>query len=252
MKDIFLADAHLVAPKDENYQTLLAFLSAQQGEIRTLYLLGDLFEFWAGNRRHIPAPYQPIVAALRQLHESGTEIIYVEGNHDFALGIHFCEAAGCRLLPDGGEVKVNGLRVHVAHGDLVNPDDHGYRLLRRTLRTPLLRLLLRLLPFPIIWGMARWGSSQSRKSHNEKTQRWVPEVMLTNYAKEKFEKGVDAVITGHFHAPLQREEGGKVLLALGDWIDQYSYAVYEKGQFKLCRWSQTPQDVPQGPARSAF
>lgn len=233
MRDLFLADAHLRDPADANYRKLLDFLAAERGRIRTLYILGDLFEFWVGYRHTVFAPYVPLLEALRRLREAGTEIVYVEGNHDFHLGPYFREVLACRVLPDGGTVSIDGRRVHLSHGDLVNPADHGYRLLRRLLRSLPLRLLLRLLPPDAVWAIARWGSRQSKKSHGRKRTRWVPRELLLRHARQRFDDGCRVVVTGHFHAPLLEEEAGGTVVALGDWIEQYSYAVCEDGIFTL-------------------
>jgi UDP-2,3-diacylglucosamine hydrolase len=71
MRDVFIADAHLLDPADENYRRLLAFLDGLRGETRTLYLLGDIFEFWVGYRHVVFAPYVPLLEALRRLREGG-------------------------------------------------------------------------------------------------------------------------------------------------------------------------------------
>ena len=133
MKDIFLADAHLLNPADSNYQRLLHFLDSQGEEIRTLYLLGDIFEFWVGYRSAVFSSYVPLLEALRRLRRQGVEIVYVEGNHDFHLGPYFKEELGCRILPDGGSITIDGLKVYIGHGDLVDQEDKGYCLLRRCL-----------------------------------------------------------------------------------------------------------------------
>ncbi len=102
MRDIFLADAHLLDPSDANYRRLLAFLDRQRGSVGTLYLLGDIFEFWVGYHHTVFAPYVPLLEALRRLREAGARIVYVEGNHDFHLGPYIEETLGCTVLPDGG------------------------------------------------------------------------------------------------------------------------------------------------------
>jgi UDP-2,3-diacylglucosamine hydrolase len=233
MRDVFLADAHLLDPADANYRRLLSFLDGLRGETRTLYLLGDIFEFWIGYRHAVFAPYVPLLEALRRLREAGTALVYVEGNHDFHMGPYFEQTLGCRVLADGGVVEIDSRRVFIAHGDLVNPADRGYRRLRRFLRSRPLRLLAAILPPDQAWEIARWASRQSRKGHAAKRARWVPETLLAAHAERRFAEGCDAVVTGHFHAPLLREEGGRTLVALGDWIDQYSYAVLEDGTFSL-------------------
>lgn len=233
MRDVFIADAHLVDPADENYQRLLAFLDGLRGNTRTLYLLGDVFEFWVGYRHVVFATYVPLLEALRRLREEGTAIVCVEGNHDFHFGPYFEEVLGCRVLPDGGILEIDGRKVYVGHGDLVNPDDRGYRFLRRTLRSMPLRWLIQVIPPDWTWGIARWASRQSSKGHPTKKPRWLPEAMLTDHAEHLFAAGCEAVVTGHFHLALLKETNGRTLVALGDWIDQFSYAVWEDGRFVL-------------------
>ncbi|WP_298038569.1 UDP-2,3-diacylglucosamine diphosphatase [uncultured Desulfuromonas sp.] len=232
-KDLFIADAHLLDPGDANYRRLLTFLDEQRGRIRTLYLLGDIFDFWFGYRHTVFAPYVPILEALRRIREEGTEIVYVEGNHDFHMGPFFEQTLGCRILPDGGEVRIDDERIFIAHGDLVRPDDPGYRLLRRCLRSRPLNWLMRLIPPDWAWSVARWASRQSQKTHHVDRNKGQSEATLASFARQRFAEGYRAVVTGHFHSPMIRTSEEGTLVALGDWIDQFSYAVYEDGAFSL-------------------
>lgn len=234
MRDLFIADAHLLDPRDANYRRLLEFLRSQRGRVRTLFLLGDIFEFWIGYRHTVFAPYVPLLETLRQLREAGCEIVYVEGNHDFHLGPYFETTLGCRILPDGGVVELDGERIFIGHGDLIDPGDKGYRLLRRLLRSRPLRWLAGIVPPDWAWAIARWSSALSRRGHPEKNRRGLPEQLLDAHARAHFRTGCRAVITGHFHVPLHRATpDGQTLIALGDWIDQYSYGVFEAGAFSL-------------------
>ena len=234
MKAIFIADAHLLDPEAGNYQRLMAFLQQQRGTISHLVMLGDIFEFWLGYRHSVFAPFVPLLEELRRQRASGTKLIFVEGNHDFHLGPYFSETLDCQILPDGGTLDLGDRRVFIAHGDLVNPNDRGYRLLRRALRCRLCRLLLPLVPPDWAWQVARWASRLSSNSKKH-TCRWLPEEALLNFARQRFAEGYDAVLTGHFHIPLYRQVDGKVLICLGDWIEQDSYAIYENGAFALKR-----------------
>lgn len=233
MRDLFIADAHLRYPQDENYRKLLDFLAQQTGQIRTLYLLGDIFQFWFGPRFANFAPYQPLLQTLKKLQESGTEIVYVEGNHDFDLTPYFGKIMGCQVLPDGGEVSIDDHKVFLAHGDMVDPDDTGYQMLRRLLRSGPVRLLSRILSAEMIWAVSEWGSNKSAAQRYGKEARSAPREKLLTHARPLFQQGCSAVITGHFHNPLFENSPEGCLIALGDWITQYSYAVYEKGEFYL-------------------
>ena len=233
MRDLFIADAHLLDPADESYRRLLAFLKAQRGRVRTLYLLGDIFEFWVGFRHVVFAPYVPLLEALRQLRAAGTQIVLVEGNHDFHLGPYFSKTLDCRVFPDGGEVEIDGRRVFIAHGDLLDTSDRGYRLLRAFLRSSPMRLAMRLAPPDLTWTVARWASRRSRQSRVDAPPRRAPRELLETIAADRFAAGCRAVVTGHYHDPLLLEKDAGTLVALGAWMDRYSYAVYENGRFRL-------------------
>ncbi len=233
MKDVFIADAHLRHPDDENYRRLMAFLSEERGRIRTLYLLGDIFEFWVGYRHVAFSAYVPVLEELRRVRQSGTEIVYVEGNHDFHMGPYFAETLDCRILPDGGSIDLDGTPAFVSHGDLVNPHDRGYRLWRGVLRSRILQKMIGVFPPDWIWGIAAWAGRQSGKKHAAKQARWIPREMLRSHAARRFAEGFEAVVTGHFHSPLLERSDGKTLVSLGDWLHQYSYAVWDGGQFTL-------------------
>ncbi len=233
MRDLFIADAHLRDPQDENYRKLLDFLDSQSGRVRTLYLLGDIFQFWIGRRFAGFPPYQPLLDRLKTLRASGVGIVYVEGNHDFYLGSYFGGDLGCLVLPDGGEVDIDGQRVYLTHGDQVNPEDVGYHRLRRFLRSGFIRLVARLVSPEFIWRIARWGSRKSAESRVGKTMRRAPTDLLLAYARPRFEEGCTAMISGHYHQPIFEKTENGTLIALGDWITDYSYAVYENGEFRL-------------------
>jgi len=232
MKDLFLADAHLHDPSDENYRCLLDFLAAEEGEIRTLYLLGDLFDFWVGDPRGVYPPYQPLLAALQRLHAGGTRIVYVEGNHDFLLGPRFSAPLRATILPSGGIVDCDGLRVRIDHGDLLNPDDRAYRCWRALIRSRLARLAYALAPARLTWTVAAALSRRSKRRHGRR-RTWDPRQLIRTHAARHFAEGCDVVVTGHFHTPFLERDGAHTVVALGDWIHQYSYAVCENGQFSL-------------------
>lgn len=233
MKDIFLADAHLLDPADENYRRLLAFLERMQGEIGTLFLLGDIFEFWIGYQHSVFAAYVPFLEALRRLRQDGTRIVYVEGNHDFHLGPYFEKTLSCRVLPDGGRVDLGSRPVFIAHGDQVDADDRGYRFLRALLRSRPLRSLAALLPPDLVWEIARWSGRQSKKRHPSQNKSRLPKDLLTQHARRHLGDGCSAVVTAHFHCPWIERSAEGTIVSLGDWIDQYSYAVHEDGHFRL-------------------
>lgn len=233
MKRYFLADAHLKNPRDANYRHLLSFLRSLEKEPCEIFLLGDIFEFWMGYRHVLFAPYIPLLEQLRRLREQGVEIIYVEGNHDFRMGPYFTKTLGCTVFSRGESLERDGRRLHISHGDLLDEGDIPYRLLRAFLRCTPFYTAFRVFPPDWAWEIARWAGRSSRKKRAAREKRWDPQSLLRRHARRRFSEGADLVISAHFHLPWQEQSREGTIVALGDWIEQFSYAVLEDGEITL-------------------
>ena len=102
----------------------------------------------------------------------------------------------------------------LAHGDLVNRRDRGYRLLRLATKNPLSRLF---------FGYAPGGKwlvhAIKRKFERAGRQRpkYLPEAAVREYAERWFARGVRRIFLGHFHCEYRYgragEGGGECLVA---------------------------------------
>jgi len=234
MKSIFIADAHLRHPDDDNYQLLLHFLSEIRGKAKTLFILGDLFEFWIGyNEKNFPH-YLPLLDSLVKLTKSGVEIVYFEGNHDFHLGKFFSETLRATIYTNPAIVEIDGKKVYVCHGDQINSRDYGYRLFRFLLHNSATKALFPLIPTALVFRIAQNLSSRSKKHHQKRNIKKDYNRLLGHFADGQFRIGCDAVVTAHFHFPhLKVAENGNTLLSLGDWITQFTYGEFSAGKFSL-------------------
>ena len=141
---VFLPDAHLKNPSDENYRAMIEFLTKIAPTATTIVIIGDLFDFWAGYRK-APKRYEPIIESLLKLSRKGIKIHYTEGNHDFFMGPVFTDKIGADVHPGPWEIESGGKRIYIAHGDEVNRQDYGYLTLRWVLRSLPVRILLRII-----------------------------------------------------------------------------------------------------------
>ena len=236
MRAIFLADAHLKDEQDENYRLLLRFLDEQCNSIDALFILGDLFEFWLGQRATAFPQYRPVLEKLRQLRAAGIAIHYFEGNHDFHLGRYFTKTIGATVYRSAAILKLDGRKVYACHGDQINHLDIGYRLLRLTLHSRAVGILSHLVPPKITSWIAAWMARSSKRKYRSREARWNYRTILRNFAARRFADGCDTVITGHFHIPLLEQPdspGNGITVSLGDWIHRYSYAEWDNGSIRL-------------------
>ena len=199
MKAVFLSDAHIRDHRDPNLPPLLDFLEAQVGRVDRLYIVGDLFDTWFAFPRTVFAEYVPLLGALHRVHRAGARIIYLAGNHDFEFGNFFTDVIEAEIHPGDLVVEADGRRAYVAHGDLVNPADRKYRLLRRVLRSAPARWLGRRLPPALVWRIA--GGMTHHFTGEEIARRMPLGEIFDDFAARKLAEGFDTVILGHLHRP---------------------------------------------------
>lgn len=230
----FLSDLHLGC-KDRHsipnrVQRVIELLHSWKGKASHVVLVGDVFEFWMEYRRVIPKAHFDFLRALADLVDSGVQVHYLCGNHDFNLGTFFSHQIGihtCRIL----ELNLQGRRVLFHHGDGLSASDWGYRVLRRLMIHPVNNWLFKLLHPD--WGMAlaRWVGQSSRsygKGQEPKTEEYL-------HAGERLLKEHDAEIFvfGHIHVGFVIERPTGVLVNCGEWLHRMTYVVMEQGR---CRF----------------
>ncbi|MCK5125765.1 MAG: UDP-2,3-diacylglucosamine diphosphatase [candidate division Zixibacteria bacterium] len=232
----FLSDAHLGAEDDKNesikIKKLFDFLNMVEGNGEKLYILGDLFDFWFEYKHAIPKQHLKAVFKLASLAESGVEIHYITGNHDFWLGDFLEKEVGITIHRDQLEVNENGLKLFLIHGDGLSPADWKYRIfVRSILRNRLAIALYRLLPPD--WGIpfAKKMSSSSRNHTSGRNIDFTKDYEL--YAESKFAEGYDAVLIGHVHQPAFKKFENGIYINTGDFYYHFSYAKLENSCLTL-------------------
>jgi UDP-2,3-diacylglucosamine hydrolase len=234
----FLSDAHLGAASPEleaaREARLHGFLDSLAGTASALYIVGDLFDFWFEYATVIPRRYFGTLARLRRLREAGVEVVYLNGNHDFWLGEFMHETLDLRTHDGPLSLDLPGHRVWLHHGDGLIGGDHGYKLLKRLLRSPACIRLYQGLHPDLGIPLARRVSHWSRGSREERA--FDPERLWTEIALPRFAAGYDTVMIGHFHQVYERRDGGRQFFVLGDWIRHFTYVVFRGGQFQLEVW----------------
>jgi UDP-2,3-diacylglucosamine hydrolase len=243
MRTIFLADAHLVSPGEQNYRLLLRFLRELEGNTETLFIMGDLFDFWLGFPSHPFHQFDAVLDALQSLASSGCRLVYFEGNHDFHLGTIFRERLGAEIHTGPAVVTLQGRRLFLCHGDQINSRDLGYRLLRLLLHNRLAAVLVRIVPPTVALRVRTRLQRASRAGYEAKLQRWDYREIIRSFARSVREKGCDGLVTGHFHLAFceQLDDPRFTILSLGDWMDQFTYGEISAGTLTLHTYPCPPE-----------
>jgi len=233
MNVIFIADAHLRNPEDTNYRTMLRFLGEIPASIDMLVIAGDFFEFWLGDSPEAFPHYKPVLDALKTVTQNGVKLLFFEGNHDFHLGKYFRSAFNAEVFPEKAEITIDNNRLFICHGDRINRADYEYLALRFIFRNPLTRLLAKIVPSSVPAHIAKKLGKHSKENHKAAEAKWDYKLLIRKFAAARFNEGFDIVVTAHYHLPMLESSHGKRLMALGDWITQFSYGEWLNGELYL-------------------
>ena len=231
----FISDVHLgeLPPDREQVRVdiFLGFLKSLETKADRIFFVGDLFDFWFEYHQAIPKKHFSTLHQLARLREHNIELHYLPGNHDFWLGEFFQKEMGIHTYDDDWSGEIEGKKFYLFHGDGIAKKDVGYRILRRFLRFPLNLKIFRLLHPD--WGIpfARFVSGSSR--HYTNHIKLNDHHDYIEFAQAKFKEGFDYVLMGHRHNPYVHDENGKKYVNLGDWLMNYTYAVFDGHELRL-------------------
>lgn len=237
----FLSDAHLgslaIPHARMQERRLVNFLDSIKHKAAAVYLLGDIFDFWHEYKYVVPKGYTRLLGKISELTDLGVEVHFFTGNHDLWVGDYFEKECGMTLHRQSSVVEIYGKVFYLAHGDGLGSTDRRFRLLRAVFHNSLCQHLFAAL-HPR-WGMA-FGLGWARHSRLKREDGKEPPYMgedreeLVCFAKNylKSHPDINYFIFGHRHIELDLLIAHTSrLVILGDWISQFTYAVYDGEHF---------------------
>lgn len=135
MHSIFVSDLHLCPTRPAINRIFVEFLHGPAAQAEALYILGDLFEYWAGDDDDDPFN-RSVLASLRTLADQGVALHLMHGNRDFLIGEVFAEQSGANLIEDPTLIELYGTPTLLMHGDTLCTDDIRYQDFRTKVRAP--------------------------------------------------------------------------------------------------------------------
>lgn len=131
---LFISDLHLCANRPDTTRLFHHFVQRSAPHAEALYILGDLFEYWAGDDDLDTPLHLEITGALRALSKQGTRIFIMHGNRDFLMDSELAEACDATLLADPTLLDLYGTPTLLTHGDALCTDDTDYQNFRLLVR----------------------------------------------------------------------------------------------------------------------
>ena len=220
MLALFISDLHLQAAHPRTTEAFFRFLAERAVHAERLYLLGDIFEYWAGDD-DLADPFNLSVArALRRVADGGTAVYWMAGNRDFLAGAGFAEAAGLTLLAEPQVERFGATRVALVHGDAQCTGDENYMAFRAQVREPAWQAQFLAMPLAQRKAIIAGLREGSRAAQSEKSVE-IMDVAPAAVDALHLATGADTIIHGHTHRPALHADGARRRYVLPDWeLDQ--------------------------------
>lgn len=247
---LFLSDIHLAARACRS-EELVSFLQSHDAD--TVYLVGDVIDFWRIRRGPSWRPSQTqVLTELLAKAQAGTRLIYIPGNHDEEMRAF----AGVSLGPVELRLRAlhetaDGQRFLIVHGDefdvvmkkarwLAVIGDIAYDI--ALAGNGVLRVIRR------GFGLPYWSLSAYLKYRVKRAVNYVGnfESLLTAAARKA---GADGVICGHIHHASMQVVDGVQYVNTGDWVESGTAVVeHFDGRLELIRWMDKLRALESSPA----
>ncbi|PPC86715.1 MAG: UDP-2,3-diacylglucosamine diphosphatase [Methylotenera sp.] len=224
---LFISDLHLCDSRPNITQAFIVFLQETAVKAQALYILGDLFEYWAGDDAIEAGHQQIVIAALKRLNSQGVALFFIHGNRDFLLSDGFAQATLGNILSDPTLLYLYEKPVLLSHGDIFCTDDIAYQQFRTQVRAPAWQnqFLNQSLDARIAFiELVRMKSEQEKPLKSMQimdVNQQAVEAMLREYHYPPL------LIHGHTHRPnkhiIKIDNHICERWVLGDWYEQGSY-----------------------------
>lgn len=221
---LFISDVHL-GSKGSNSELLLEMLKTY--DPKELIIVGDFIDGWLLKKRHYwTQDFSNVIRKILSYTKKGTKVTYITGNHDDFLRYYV-------PLYFGENINVLNEMIwedyFITHGDLYDGivqmkwmgklGSFGYEL----------AISLDML-------MKKFGYKKSLSKFLKKKVKDAVK-FITNFEEQLVyqskKRNCKGVICGHIHTPENKYIDGIHYLNCGDWIENNSYIIYNKGKWEL-------------------
>lgn len=225
------SDIHILSENDRKLHILVENIHRlDTGTLECFLLNGDIFDFCFGASPYFAAKYSLLGETLEQLVQKGVRVVFMEGNHEFAIhkmpwkGVEFCNHRDFSLtLKDRTQIIAT-------HGDRLMAPWH-YHTYRYLTKTAVFSFFARFIPGAFLDRLALHISKKSRSydAYRHLNLDRVKSVVSQWISQSTAQFG----IIGHFHTPYQVSNPERLQTCLGaqSW-DKPNFLVYDGSGFE--------------------
>ena len=218
---VFIADAHYHNGLRVELAEFLRRLEAPQ-----IFLMGDIFDLLVGGVSSTYKDNKVLIELINQL-ATKSEVVYLEGNHDFNLSRLFPAVALFPISRQPLIIQAQHKRVALAHGD--NFIGGKYGLYTSVIRNP---WVIKLLGVTDIngWLYKKIQNYNARKNLCRKIENFS-----TLACRRAALYEADIIIEGHYHQNTKIACGSKTYINLPSFACTKEVLIYEDGEFRVLK-----------------
>jgi UDP-2,3-diacylglucosamine hydrolase len=244
MKCAFISDLHINSPEDDAAKIFVAFCRHEKTQKSDrIVLLGDIFDFLVGDHYSYIFKYEFFFKEISKLINSGKEVVFIEGNHDFHFKKAFekyikleCHTPNkFRYLLSGEELILGDKKYLYCHGYEVDYDNMAFKKWYKIYSSKLFKFFTTyLLTFGLIQKMGAWASKDSKKRGKKTFDLPVMKEKYIQGAKALIkERNIQGVIAGHTHiAEFHTFENGTIYLNTGFPVKDKHFIYFNGEKFQ--------------------
>lgn len=239
-KIYFASDNHLGIPDTKSSlireKKFVKWLDLIKADAHSIYLLGDLFDFWFEYKTVVPKGFTRVLGKIAEIADSGIPIYFFTGNHDMWVRDYFQSELGVKVISKPQQFNINEKNFFIGHGDGLGPGDTSYKLMKKFVTgNRFFKWCFRLIHPDIGIKLGQFLSKEKKLMSAKKDIGDVENQWLTQYCRKKLETSqYDYFIFGHSHIPLDVELSAKSkYINLGDWITNFTYAEFDGENLSL-------------------
>jgi UDP-2,3-diacylglucosamine hydrolase len=234
-KIFFASDFHLGVPDHASSlireRNIIEWLDSIKHEAHSIYLLGDIFDFWFEYKFTIPKGFIRLLGKLAELRDAGIPIFFFTGNHDMWMFDYFPKELGIPVYREPHLLEVQGKKLLIGHGDGLGPGDKTYKVLKRFFNSSVCQWLFARLHPNLGITIANAWSRKSRITNlkrEEKFERQEAEFLWVYCSGVEKITHHDFYIFGHRHLPLSLKIGDQsTYINVGEWVHFKTFGVFD-------------------------
>lgn len=239
----FASDFHLGAPDEieslKREKEIIAWLNHIELNASSIYLVGDIFDFWFEYKHVIPKGFSRLQGKIADLTDKGIPVHFFYGNHDMWMFDYFKKELSVEIHSDAIQIIIETKKIFVAHGDGLGPNDRGYKLIKKIFRFKLFQWLFARIHPNIGIKIAHYFSKKSRVKNGPRDAQFngVENEWLYKFAQDYNKKNdIDFFVFGHRHLPLKISFDSATYINLGEWINYQTFGKFDGENFELLQW----------------